>query len=193
MDLANRKNRQPSAEMSRRRFLKVGVLAAWTGLLSWPCFAGRARGAQEERTLWFYNTHTDETLKTVYRIDGKYVPSALKDIDYILRDHRSGESTLIDTRLLELLHAIAEEVDAKHPFHIISGYRSPKTNAMLRKNGRGVAKGSYHMYGKAADIRLPGCSLGVLRDAALGLKSGGVGYYPSSDFIHVDVGPVRRW
>ena len=161
-----------------------------------PPFAASSEDYEElpqERTLWFYNTHTKETLKTVYRIDGEYVPTALERINYILRDHRTNEIKPIDTRLLDLLFEISQRVEAREPFHIISGYRSPQSNQMLRKNGNGVAKKSLHLQGKAVDVRLPGCSLPVLRDTAMELQGGGVGYYPRSDFIHVDVGRVRYW
>jgi uncharacterized protein YcbK (DUF882 family) len=193
MDLINSPNRPKPAEMSRRHFIKMSALAALAVVSPMPCFAAPPEPGDEERILFLYNTHTEETLKAVYWIDGEYVPSALKDIDYILRDHRTGETIRMDRLLLDLLHTLAVNLDATHPFHVISGYRSPKTNAMLRKNGRGVAKRSYHMLGKAIDIRLPNCSLSLLRDAAMELKGGGVGFYPQSNFIHVDVGPVRCW
>ena len=118
---------------------------------------------------------------------------ALADIDHILRDHRTGEVKAIDTRLLDLAHAVGESLRDHGPFHVISGYRSPKTNALLRAGGNGVAGKSLHLQGKALDIRLPGTDLPVLHRAAVDLKGGGVGYYPGPNFVHIDVGRVRYW
>jgi uncharacterized protein YcbK (DUF882 family) len=140
-----------------------------------------------------YETHTKESVATVYWVDGTYLPEALTDINRVLRDFRTDEVKPIDTGLLDLVCAIRVRLKAQDPFHVISGYRSPKTNAMLRKNNRGVARKSLHQYGKAVDIRLPGCSLSLLRRVATELRAGGVGYYPRSNFIHVDVGQVRYW
>jgi uncharacterized protein YcbK (DUF882 family) len=117
----------------------------------------------------------------------------LAEIDHILRDHRTGEVRPIDTELLDLAHALGESLGAPGPFHVISGYRSPKTNALLRASGNGVASKSLHLQGKALDIRLPGCDLRRLRRAAVDLKGGGVGHYPGPNFIHIDVGRVRYW
>jgi len=117
----------------------------------------------------------------------------LRDINTVLRDHRSGDVYPIDTDLLDLLFALQATVGSRKAYEVISGYRSPATNASLRNTSSGVAKRSYHMQGKAIDIRLPGCDLEQLHTAALSIKAGGVGYYPGSDFIHVDVGPLRSW
>jgi uncharacterized protein YcbK (DUF882 family) len=129
----------------------------------------------------------------VYCAKGRYLPGALADINHILRDHRTGEIKAIDIRLLDLLYALGLKLEDRGPFHVISGYRSPKTNAILRAHGQGVAKNSLHLQGKAVDIRLPGCDLSVLRHAAMNLKGGGVGYYPGPHFVHIDVGRVRHW
>jgi uncharacterized protein YcbK (DUF882 family) len=146
-----------------------------------------------ERSLSFYNLHTSESLKTVYWEGGEYIAPALADINRVLRDHRTGEKHDIDSRLLDLLCDLNLRLDTTEPFHIISGYRSPATNAMLHANSSGVAEHSLHMDGKAVDISIPGRSLSLLRNTALAMKTGGVGYYPSSDFVHVDVGRVRSW
>ena len=194
--MSEKGNQQSAMPMSRRQFVKMGGLAVLAMAWALPRFAASSEDDEEvplERSLWFYNTHTKETLKTVYWIDGQYMPSALESINYILRDHRTNEIMPIDTDLLDLLHEISEKVEAREPFHIISGYRSPESNKLLRKNGNGVAKKSLHLQGKAVDIRLPGCSLPLLRETAMELKAGGVGYYPRSNFIHVDVGRVRYW
>ena len=146
-----------------------------------------------ERSLSFYNTHTEEELEVVYWARGKYRKKALADIDRILRDHRTGEVKAIDTRLLDLAHDLRERLGNQGPFHIISGYRSPKTNALLRAGGNGVATKSLHLQGKALDIRLPNTDLPVLHRVAVDLKGGGVGYYPGPNFVHIDVGQVRYW
>ena len=146
-----------------------------------------------ERALSFYNTHTGESMKTVYWNQGTYVPEALADINYILRDYRTGEMKEIDTDLLDLLFAIHRKMESTAPFDIISGYRSPETNSLLNITSNGVVKNSLHIHGKAIDIRLPGHDLKALRLAAIDLQRGGVGYYPSSDFVHLDVGRIRYW
>lgn len=145
------------------------------------------------RTLGFQNLHTGETLKATYWANGAFQFEALSAIDHILRDFRSGEVTAIDRRLLDTLVTLQQRLGSKGPFEVISGYRSPKTNAMMRAQGHGVAKHSLHMVGKAIDIRLPDRALADVRNTALSMRAGGVGYYPKSDFVHVDVGRVRRW
>jgi uncharacterized protein YcbK (DUF882 family) len=146
-----------------------------------------------ERSLSLHNTHTGESLRVVYWVQGEYFPGALDDLNHILRDHRTGEIKPIDTQLLDLLHALSEKLCARNPFHIISGYRSQVTNDLLLRRGRGVDRNSLHIQGKAVDIHLPGCELPVLRETAIGLRGGGVGYYPRPNFVHVDIGPVRYW
>jgi uncharacterized protein YcbK (DUF882 family) len=143
----------------------------------------------------FDNLHTGEKLKIEYWADGNYVPQALAQANHILRDFRSGEVHPISPQLLDLLTAIHGELGTSEPFSVISGYRSPTTNAMLRSEheNSGVATKSLHMSGMAIDIRVAGRPLTALHGAALAQRGGGVGYYPQSDFIHVDVGRVRRW
>lgn len=149
--------------------------------------------AAADKQLSFYNMHTHEKLECCYFADAQYQADELAQINHILRDFRTGEVIDFDTKLIEVLYQLKTMTGSKADFHVISGYRSPKTNAMLRKQGRGVAKRSYHMQGKAIDIFLPDVPLKNLRDAAVSLKAGGVGYYPGSNFIHVDTGRVRRW
>lgn len=146
-----------------------------------------------ERRLSFHNLHTGENLSATYWADGAYVAEELSAVDRILRDFRTGEVRPIERGLLELLHALAGRMEATAPFHVISGYRSPKTNAVLAAASSGVAKKSLHTRGMAIDVRLPGRRLADLRWAAIALGRGGVGYYPGSDFVHVDVGRVRAW
>lgn len=175
---------------SRRAFLRAGLL----GLLA-PTLPGAASAlaAPRERRLAFENLHTGESLRCVYWRDGAYVPDALAGIDRTLRDHRSDEVAPIDRGLLDALHALHRSLGSSAPFQVISGYRSPATNAKLRAEGHGVARRSFHMRGMAADVALADRDVAELRRAALALGAGGVGYYPESGFVHVDVGPVRRW
>ena len=155
-----------------------------------------APSAAPERWLKIDNLHTGEKLKTVYWQDGKYLPDSIRDLNHILRDFRANEIKPIDPTLLDLLHELGGTLSVDQPYHIISGYRSPHTNTMLRDRGgkaTGVASKSLHMVGKAIDSRMPGVKLDHLRGAARSLKLGGVGFYPSSNFVHVDVGRVRYW
>lgn len=181
-------------EISRRSFIKTGLLTA-TGLsLPVSSLARVTDTVLPEKALSFYNTHTGEKLsKTVYWAQGDYIQENLDQINHILRDHRTDLVNPIDPQLLDLLHAISRQLGTTPPIHIISGFRSPASNRLLQKQTKGVAKGSLHMSGKAIDIRVPGCELGRLRRAAVAQKRGGVGYYPSSNFVHLDTGSVRYW
>lgn len=179
--------------VDRRHFLKSALLAALPFMSAGVHLPKVFACEGEKRVLSFYNTHTSEALSTVYWESGEYLKPSLSKINYILRDFRTHEVISMDRGLLDLLHTIHLKVGSQEPFHIISGYRSPQTNAFLRKHNRGIAKNSLHMYGEAADIRLPGYELSQLRQVAVNLRKGGVGYYPRSDFVHVDVGRVRHW
>jgi uncharacterized protein YcbK (DUF882 family) len=180
-------------EISRRQLLKIGLITAASGIIPCKTMASIQDFLYDERVLCIYNLHTEEYVDVVYWKNGKYQQNALKDMNYIFRDHYNGAVKSIDRKLLDFLYAIQQRLQCKEPFQLISGYRSPATNAKLRKNNRGVAKRSLHMKGKAADIRLPANKLQDLRSAAYELKGGGVGYYPGSNFVHVDVGRVRFW
>jgi uncharacterized protein YcbK (DUF882 family) len=177
--------------INRRRLLGLGAATAAMTLV--PGMAMARNFAGPTRSLAFLNLHTAERLKTTYWADGQYIPGALDEINYILRDFVAGEVAPMDVGLLDLLTALHTKMDSIQQFEIISGYRSPATNAMLRAKSNGVAKKSLHMRAMAIDIHLPGRDLASLRNAAMELQMGGVGYYPSSNFIHVDVGPVRHW
>ena len=181
--------------LNRRLFLKTTAFA----LLAGPSLAEAAStrssslSSLNERALSFHNLHTSESLKTVYWQRGEYIPSSLAEINHVLRDHRTGDEHEIDPRLLDLLCDLRLRLDSRESFQIISGYRSPATNALLHAKSDGVATRSLHLDGKAVDIRIPGRALSLLRKTALSMKAGGVGYYPSSNFVHVDVGRVRSW
>lgn len=138
-------------------------------------------------------THTDEQLSLVYWRDGRYLPDALEVVNYFLRDWRTGEVGAVDPRLLDLLHELAQTTGTQSPYYVICGYRTQRTNNMLRARSSGVALHSMHLRGQAIDIRLADVPTASLRDAAIALGRGGVGYYASSDFVHVDTGPVRAW
>ena len=140
-----------------------------------------------------HNLHTGETLDAVYWENGKYVPGALAEAMRVMRDWRNGDEHAMDPRLFDVLHGIQSRLEVKTPFQLISGYRSPQTNAMLHAESGQVASRSQHVLGRASDIRVEGVELANLHKAALSLKAGGVGFYPVSNFVHVDVGPVRQW
>lgn len=178
--------------LCRRNFLKSGALALGGCLLP-QVLLGAVGVGQKERSLSLYNMHTGESVKRVYWFKGRYLKEALAEINSNLRDHRTDEIMPIDTGLLDLLHTIHHRMGSRQMLHIISGYRSPVSNEHLRGKSKGVATNSLHMHGMAADIRLPDKSLSLLRKTAAALKRGGVGYYPKSDFVHVDVGRVRYW
>ena len=184
-------------ELNRRRFLGLAAASAAAAIVPARAAAATpAKRALPERVLSLFNLHTGERLKTAYCCGGVYQPEALKAINHILRDFRADEVKPIDPQLLDLLHELGGTIETDQPFHVISGYRSPHTNALLRERGgstTGVATRSLHMVGKAIDIRVPGVKLDHLRAAARSLKLGGVGYYPASNFVHVDTGRVRFW
>lgn len=177
---------------ARRRRLIVGASACVAATI---CRLGQAAAEQApvERTLVFQNLHTGERTETCYWQNGAYLQEGLRDIARVLRDHRTGDIYPIDPALLDALDRLCGALEARRTFQVISGYRSPRSNALLASASSGVAKKSMHMEGRAIDLRIPGIPLHVVRDAAKSLKAGGVGYYPKSDFVHVDTGRVRYW
>jgi uncharacterized protein YcbK (DUF882 family) len=175
----------------RRSFLKSSVVMA--SALGVPALAKAATSAPNERMLRLYNTHTGESLKSMFWAEGKFIPDALQDINKLLRDHRNDKISQIDPQLLVLLDQVSARFGDGHVLHVISGYRSPESNAKLRAASGGVAKHSMHMDGKAIDVRLPGGDLAKLYKAALAARGGGVGYYPDSQFVHMDTGRLRSW
>ena len=174
----------------RRRFLGFAVAAAFSGM-SFP--AAAARRLLRPRAVSLHNLHTGEALNAVYWADGRYLPDAMQRIEWLLRDHRTDEIHAVDPKLLDLLVDLQSRLHTHAPFEVLSGYRSPQTNAMLASISDGVAQNSLHIEGQAVDIRVPGRRLHHVRAAAVSLRSGGVGYYPHSDFVHIDTGRVRYW
>ncbi len=190
-------------QVSRKSFWGLGIAEVFLLLM----VAGGARGqapevsarqaraaAGKERLLRLYNTHTGERIEIVYRRDDQYISDALTKLDYFLRDHRTGEVRHFDPRLYDILSALTASVGRPGAeIDIVCGYRAPSTNELLRAHTTGVAKHSLHIQAEAIDLRMPSVDTLKLRQAALALHQGGVGYYPHSDFIHVDVGRVRQW
>ena len=179
--------------LNRRGFLR---LLLWAGLISYSSKSALAAIdylAPEEKFLSLYNPNTKENFDGVYWRNGSYVAEALKDINYLLRDVRTDAIKPIDKNLLDLIFSISIKFKPQKPLHIMCGYRTSKTNALLLKHNKSVAKNSYHIKGQAVDIRLPGFRTSELRRAAYELGQGGIGYYPRRRFVHIDVGPVRYW
>jgi uncharacterized protein YcbK (DUF882 family) len=180
----------PHKPVSRRHFLGI---ASTAGALAATCAALPVLAATERRSLSFLHTHTGESLHVEYFRDGVYQIDALASINHVLRDFRTGDVHAIDPLLLDLLNDLSLRAGVDAPYEVISAYRSPATNAMLRSTSDGVAEHSQHMLGKAIDIRLRGVPTEQLAAMARLLARGGVGFYAASDFVHVDTGPVRTW
>ncbi|HSF63216.1 MAG TPA: DUF882 domain-containing protein [Paracoccaceae bacterium] len=182
-----------TSAITRRGLL--GIFAA-TAVVAAPTYShafGLLRGAGDIRRVRMHSGRTGESLDTIYWIEGEYIPEALKEINYFMRDWRSGATTQIDPRTLDIMAASHRLMDVSEPYMMLSGYRSPATNAMLRSSSRGVARDSLHMKGQAADLRLKSRSVGQMAKAAEACASGGVGRYSRSNFVHMDCGPVRSW
>lgn len=185
---------------SRRSFLSdltmgtVGAVALGATLSS-PVNAARFAlpGRNGAYTISFRNQHTGERFSGEYRVGDRYLPDAFEEINYIMRDFRADEVFPIDPRLMDVLYYVREKSGKTTDFEILSGYRCPKTNAMLRRSSSGVAQNSLHMTGQAVDFRLPGYSTRRVRNIAQQVRAGGVGYYQKSNFVHVDTGTVRHW
>ena len=175
---------------TRRAALRAGFGLLAGGVAS-PAIAKLS--LSDARSIAFDNLHTGEKLAVDYWTDGQYEPGALAEVNHVLRDYRNGEEHAIDPKLLDLLNLLHRNLDSSAPFSVISGYRSPATNAAMHERSAGVAAHSLHMKGMAIDIRLTDCRLNNLHDVARSMRAGGVGYYPELDFVHVDVGRVRHW
>jgi uncharacterized protein YcbK (DUF882 family) len=174
--------------LDRRQLLQGGLGLAGSLALGTRAFASGAA-----RNVAFHNLHTGESLNATYWENGAYVPSALAALNHLLRDHRTGEVHAIEPRLFDLVASLRGKLETNTTVQVISGYRSPATNASLHARSDGVASHSLHMQGLATDLRIAGVDLAHLRDAAWSLQGGGVGFYPKSQFVHMDVGRVRRW
>jgi uncharacterized protein YcbK (DUF882 family) len=179
--------------ISRRGLL--GAFAA-TAMIATPTFSnafGFLRGAGDIRRIRMYSGRTGESIDTIYWVEGDYIKDALKEINHFMRDWRSGQTTNMDPRTIDIMAASHRLMDVSEPYLMLSGYRSPKTNAMLRSRSGGVARNSLHMKGQAADLRLKSRSTGQMAKAAAACASGGVGKYSRSNFVHMDCGPIRVW
>ena len=187
-------------DRQRRSFLAIGA-AAVGGLFVPALVAPAAEAANFKsgviakgaRRVSFRNTHTGESFSGIYRVGDKYLPEAFDQINVVMRDFRTNQVYPMDPRVIDIIYMVQRMSGQNRPYDIISGYRSPHTNAMLRQTSSGVAKKSLHMEGKAIDLRIDGFSTKRIRDLATSLKAGGVGYYAKSDFVHVDCGDVRSW
>ena len=180
--------------LKRRRLIGLGLGLAFAadGVKAFSQ-SPEGAGQSEPRAIDLHNLHTGEILQATYWDAGRYVPDALAAVNKVLRDFRTGDEHMMDPGLLDVLWAVRGKVDSRRPFQVISGYRSPKTNALLHERSGGVASNSLHMKGMAIDVRVEGVPLDHLHKAAINLGRGGVGYYPTSNFVHMDVGRVRRW
>ena len=175
-----------------------GLLAAFaaTAVIAAPTYSnafGVLRGAGDIRRIRMYSGRTGESMDTIYWIEGEYIPEALREINHFMRDWRTNDTTRMDARTVDIMAAAHRLMDVSEPYMLLSGYRCPKTNAMLRSRSRGVARNSLHLKGQAADLRLKSRSVGQMAKAAEACASGGVGRYSRSDFVHMDCGPVRHW
>jgi uncharacterized protein YcbK (DUF882 family) len=182
-----------NASVTRRRLL--GVFAA-TAVVAAPTYTnafGVLRGAGDIRRVRMYSGRTGESLDTIYWIEGQYIKEVLKEINHFMRDFRSGDKLAIDPRTVDIMAASHRLLDVNEPYMLLSGYRSPATNAMLRSRSGGVARNSLHMKGQAADLRLKSRSVGQMARAAEACAAGGVGRYSRSNFVHMDCGQVRHW
>ncbi len=184
---------ETSSGLSRR-----GLLAAFaaTAVTAAPTFAnatGFLRGGGDIRRIRMYSGRTGERLDMVYWIDGKYIKDALAEVNHFMRDWRTDDVKSMDTRTVDIMAAAHNLMDANEPYMLLSGYRSPKTNQMLRSRSRGVARNSLHVQGQAADLRLSSRTVSQMARAAIACRAGGVGKYSRSNFVHMDCGQVRSW
>ena len=179
-------------QIDRRDILKLGLAGTLASIVPLG-FSSEANAARNTWRVRFRHAHTGESFNGVYRVGDRYIPEAFEKINYTLRDFRTGEIFPMDPRVIDIMALVQKKAGQRAPIEILSGYRSPKTNAGLRRNSSGVAKNSFHMYGQALDMHIKGYSTSSLRNIAKSLRAGGVGYYPRSSFVHVDTGTVRSW
>ncbi len=184
---------ETSGGMSRRSLLAAFAATAVTAAPTFANAAGFLRGGGDIRRIRMYSGRTGERLDMVYWIDGKYIKDALREVNHFMRDWRTGDKISMDTRTIDIMAAAHNLMDTNEPYMLLSGYRSPKTNQMLRSRSRGVARNSLHLKGQAADLRLSSRTVTQMARAALACNAGGVGKYSRSNFVHMDCGQVRSW
>ena len=184
---------ETSGGISRRSLLAAFAATAVTAAPTFANAAGFLRGGGDIRRIRMYSGRTGERLDMVYWIDGKYIKEAVKEINHFMRDWRTGDVMSMDTRTIDIMAAAHNLMDANEPYMLLSGYRSPKTNQMLRSRSRGVARNSLHLKGQAADLRLSSRTVSQMARAAMACNAGGVGKYSRSNFVHMDCGQVRSW
>ena len=182
-----------STGMTRRGLLTAFAATAVAAAPTYSNAAGFLRGGGDVRRIRMYSGRTGERLDTIYWIDGQYIGEAIREVNLFMRDWRSGEAIQMDTRTVDIMAAAHRLMDVNEPYMLLSGYRSPQTNAMLRSQSSGVARNSLHMRGQAADLRLSSRSVGQMAQAAAACRAGGVGKYSGSNFVHMDCGQVRNW
>lgn len=181
------------AGINRRGLLRVFAAAAVVAAPTMSNAFGLLRGAGDIRRIRMYSGRTGESIDTIYWIEGNYIPEALNEITYFMRDWRQDEKKDIDPRTIDIAAAAHSLLEVKEPFMLLSGYRTAETNAMLRSSSRGVARNSLHMKAQAADLRLRSRSVAQIYRAAAACEAGGVGKYSRSNFVHMDCGPIRTW
>ena len=184
---------QKTPGITRRGLLGAFAATAVTAAPTFSKAAGFLRGAGDIRSIYMYSGRTGESVNTIYWIEGDYIAEALREVNLFMRDWRNSETIRIDTRTIDIMSAAHRLVGASNPYMLLSGYRSPQTNAMLRRQNSGVARNSLHMKGQAADLRLQGHSVSQIARAAASCRAGGVGRYSGSNFVHMDCGQVRTW
>ncbi len=182
-----------SGGITRRGLLAAFAATAVTAAPTYSNAAGFLRGGGDIRRVRMYSGRTGERLDMIYWIEGEYIKESVREVNYFMRDWRTGDVKSVDLRAVDILAAAHNLMDATEPYMLLSGYRSPKTNAMLRARGSGVAKNSLHLKAQAADVRLNSRSVSQMARAAIACNAGGVGRYSRSDFVHMDSGPVRTW
>lgn len=182
-----------SASISRRALL--GAFAA-TAVMAAPTYskaAGLLKNAGDIRRLKMYSARTGERIDMIYWVDGAYIRDAVEEISHFMRDWRTDTGMSMDTRTMDIMAASHNMLDVSEPYLLLSGYRTPQTNAMLRSKSRNVARNSLHIKGKAVDVRLSSRSVNQMARAASSCHAGGVGRYSGSNFVHMDCGPIRQW
>lgn len=182
-----------TSSLSRRALLAAFAATAVSSAPTYANATGFLRGGGDIRRIRMYSGRTGERIDMVYWIDGKYIKDALREVNHFMRDWRTSDTINMDTRTIDIMAAAHNLMDANDPYMLLSGYRSPKTNAMLRSKSRGVARNSLHLKGQAADLRLNSRTVSQMARAALACRAGGVGKYSRSNFVHMDCGEVRSW